>query len=135
VVLVIRQAQMRALEQAALFQQIQSKLERTLPHRTSTFHKRELRSKIEGALSRGRALGFGDDQLLAYTAFEFVFGEEFSRDPKYPWAQRILGNKTMAPANKMQALREAGIFHLAAEAEEAEWAEQHPEKDLNYAAE
>ena len=83
----------------------------------------------------GVHLDCGDDQLLAYTAFELVFGEEFSRDPKYPWAQRILGKKAMAPADKMQALREAGIFHLAAEAEEAEWAEQHPEKDLDYAAE
>jgi hypothetical protein len=125
---------MRALEQAAVSQQIRSKLQRSLPHRTSLLSRRELRTRVEAAISRARAFGLGDDQLLAYTAFELVFGAGFSRAPEYPWAQRILENNTLAAAAKMQALREAGIFHLAAEAEEAEWMAQQQEKEANYAA-
>jgi hypothetical protein len=125
---------MRALEEAALSQQVQSKLQKTLPHRTSALSKRELRTKVETAFSHARAFGMGDDQLLAFTAFELVFGDEFSRDPRYPWAQKILNDRTLSPATKMQSLREAGIFHLAAEAEEAEWSEQQRAREAAYAA-
>ena len=62
--------------------------------------------------------------MLAYAAFELVFGPDFSRDARYPWAQSILQNRALAPVDKMQLLREAGIFHLASEEEAAEQAEQ-----------
>jgi hypothetical protein len=126
---------MRALTESTLAQQIRSKLERALPHRTSGLSKRELRLQVEAAVSRARAFGFGDDQLLAYAAFEIVFGAGFGGDPRYPWAKRILENKSTSAADRMQALREAGIFHLAAVAEEAEWAEQQEKNESERTAE
>ena len=124
----IRQAQMRVLADAALLQQIEAKLQRALPHRTSTLGKQALSTAVRSAATRARGYGLGDDQLLAYAAFELVFGPEFGRDPRLPWAQRILSNAALTATDKMQRLREAGIFHLAAEAEEAEWAEKHAEE-------
>jgi hypothetical protein len=133
-VLVIRQAQMRALEEAALSRQVQSKLQRALPHRTSALSKRELRTKVEQSFSHARSFGLGDDQLLAFTAFELVFGGEFSRDSRFPWAQKILNDRSLSPTDKMQSLREAGIFYLAAEAEEAEWNQRQQDRETAHAA-
>lgn len=118
---------MRVLAEAALFQQVEAKLQRALPHRTSALSKQALSSAVRSAAARARGYGLGDDQLLAYAAFELVFGPEFGRDPDLPWAQRILSDAGLAASAKMQKLREAGIFHLAAQAEEAEWAAKHEE--------
>lgn len=111
---------MRALGEQFLVRQIQTQLEKSLPHRTSVLGKRGLQSAVQGAVTRGRAAGFGDEHLVAYAAIELVFGERFGRDPRYPWAKPILENRELAPAGKMDRLREAAIFQLAAEEEEAE---------------
>jgi hypothetical protein len=122
-VLVIRDAQMRALSEHALYSQVEAGLERALPSRTSLLGRQDLRTAVQGAVSRARNFGLGEEQMLAYAALELVFGEKFSDDPQYGWAKTILASRELGPADKMQKVKEISIFFLAARAEEEEWAE------------
>ena len=116
---------MRALSEHSTLTQIESKLAVIFPDR----NHEELRQALHDAIRRAKAFGFGDEEFLPYAAFELVFGSGFVEDPGFPWAREILANNSLTSSMKMQQLREAGIFHLAREVEESEWAEQHQQDD------
>ena len=120
---------MREMTRELLSDQIMETLEQTLPHRTQPLGRTALRSSVQHAMFRGRQFGFGDEQLTGYAAVELVFGGEFYRDPRHSWAAEILNAHSLGAADKMQKLREAAIFYLAAEAEEAEWAQEQARRE------
>jgi hypothetical protein len=126
---------MRVLSEQALYSQIEAGLERALPDRTSPLPKSDLRAAVQGAVGRARGFGLREEQMLAYAALELVFGEKFAGDSQYPWAGTILANRTLGPAEKMQKLTEASVFHLAAQAEEEEWAEAQAQREAELEAE
>ncbi len=120
---------MREMTRELLLDQVIETLEQALPHRTQPLGRGALRSTVQHAMLRGRQFGLGDEQLTGYAAVELVFGAEFYRDSRHSWAAEILNDHSLGAADKMQKLREAAIFHLAAEAEEAEWAQEQARRE------
>lgn len=123
---------MRTLKESAILREVEARLARMLPQRTAVLGEAGLRTAVREAAARARSFGLTGDQLLAYAAFEFVFGSDFSRNPRYPWAEAILRESALPPAERMQKLREAGIFFLAAEEEALERGAMQAAEEAEY---
>lgn len=81
-------------------------------------------------MKRARNREFTRDDLLPYLAMEICFGEAFE-DPANEWARQALRGPS---AGRMQRLRRAGIFRLAARVErerrqQAAWAEAERDEE------
>lgn len=120
---------MREMTRELLLYQVMETLEQVLPHRTQPLGRDALWSTVQHAIVRARQFGLGDEQLTGYAAAELVFGAEFYHDARYSWAAEILQDHSLRAADKLQKLRETAIFRLAAEAEQAEWAQEQARRE------
>jgi hypothetical protein len=109
----IRAEQMRALTDANIPSAIEAMMLKQFPLHCEKLGADGCRQTIREALSRGRALGFESLQLPAYVALEFAFGDDFSTNSDYPWAQEILRDLSLVSKQRMKRLRSKAISHLA----------------------
>ncbi len=109
----IRAEQMRALTDASMPSAIEAMMLEQFPVHCEKLGTKGCRQTVREALSRGRELGFESLQLPAYVALEFAFGEDFSTNFEYPWAQEILHDPSLVSEQRMKRLRSEAIYYLA----------------------
>jgi hypothetical protein len=119
--LTIRNEQLAVLAEQALRRDLEGRLARAFPQRCAALGPGELGSRVRGAIERGRRYGLKPRHLIAFAGFELVFGEAAADAPGNEWAAAILRDKTFGVDARIQKLREAAIFRVARESEEAEW--------------
>lgn len=128
--LIIRPPQMRALREAFLTEWLHAELKKLFPKACAARGPAGLERFVTEGVRRAREREFTRDDLLPYLAMEICFGEAFLEDPANEWARQALRGPAV---RRMQRLRRAGIFRLAARVErerrqKAAWAEA--ERDL-----
>jgi hypothetical protein len=129
--LIIRDAQMRVLKDAFLLEWVRAELKRLFPKRCATEGPAGLNRFISEGLSRAHRLEMTRNDLLPYLSMEICFGEAFLDDPANGWARQALEGPL---SGRMQRLRRAGIYRLAARVErerrqEAAWAEARAQQE------
>jgi len=129
--LTIRPAQMRVLQEAFLIEWLHAELKKLFPKECAARGPAGLERFVSGGVKRARDREFTRDDLLPYLAMEICFGEAFLEDPANEWARQALHGPS---AGRMQRLRRAGIFRLAARVErerrqQAAWAEAERDEE------
>ena len=100
--LVIRAAQMAALEQARWDAFVDTACAYASAHWP---HEPEPRARVERALARGRGHGLvAEFDLLRWVGLDLALGADFERDPARPWAAEVLGARAYAPGPKVDLL-------------------------------
>jgi hypothetical protein len=111
--LTIRDAQIQHLQKVPVRAWLLRTLCELLPDATASWASVELGLFVDRSVSRGKALGFGHDDLLAWVALEFALGERFEDRPENGWAAAILSDRSLRRADAIQQLREQAILRLA----------------------
>ena len=114
--MIIRPDQMRVLAEEAMrrFENRALKHLRThFPDQFEALGESSVREAIRYGLDRAGSYGFEyEDEVGWYIDLMFLFGREFDRDPKIPWAADILGDPELfLPGMKAEALLEAACEH------------------------
>ena len=109
--LVIRQQQIEAF--AALDAEFEDRAVRilrdVLPEIPVEIPDLEIRSVLRaGALNAAEYGIEGEENVIQYTAFMFLFGFEFDEDPELPWARAILEEDGFTEADKIDLLYQMG---------------------------
>lgn len=115
--LIIRQEQMKVLEDEMLCRWIRDYLTACYPERASHFQPSPLiefvRKRVLDARKRGFAAG---QHLRKYAHVAFLLGGDFASAPDLPWARKILENPDYHdPGARLRALEDAAIQHLKQE--------------------
>jgi len=73
-----------------------------------------LRERITRGVDAADACGVRKEyDVVRYIDLMFVLAEDFDKNPRYPWAARILGDKVLGPTTKMDRLYERAQRELA----------------------
>jgi hypothetical protein len=123
---------MRVLQEAFLIEWLHAELKKLFPKECAARGPAGLERFVAEGVKRAREREFTRDNLLPYLAMEICFGEAFLEHPENEWARQALRGPS---AGRMQRLRRAGIFRLAARVErerrqQAAWAEAARDKEL-----
>ncbi|HUA61805.1 MAG TPA: hypothetical protein VML19_23825 [Verrucomicrobiae bacterium] len=114
--LIIRSAQLQALEDRQLEQAALDRAPRFFPELCRGLGK-ELGPTIRKAVRKARGYGFAaQSDALQFVYLALLFGGDFDQDPNLPWAQRVLSDKD--PAHRpfrASRLYESALRHLRAE--------------------
>jgi hypothetical protein len=135
--LIIRAAQMRVLEEAFLIEWVRAELKKLFPKQCAAKGPAGLRRFISEGQARAHRLELTRNDLLPYLSMEICFGEAFLDDPADGWARQALEGPL---SGRMQRLRRAGIYRLAARVErerrqQAAWAEARAQQEAEEEAE
>jgi hypothetical protein len=110
--LVIRDAQLRAMARAALPDWITKHLRQFFPRQCAALGEAGLRERVHEGVSRAVVYGFTTEvQISQYVDLMFVFGADFDTDPALSWPQPLLSDPTLPAALRMERLLEAGRRH------------------------
>jgi hypothetical protein len=103
-VLIIRDAQFTALEEASLAGWLQKHLDQHFPQLRASYPGEKYRLFIRDAIARARARGLTQgSQVVHWVNLMAAFGQRFDEDQRYPWVSAIL-NGSGNPSAKLQAL-------------------------------
>src|ERR1035438_10813732 len=95
--MLIRSEQMTALSNAltnTFESDMVSHLNRCFPPQCAVLGEEEVRNTIRYGLQRSRGYGITSSrEVCRYVDLMMVFGRDFDRDPKLPWAAAILNGK------------------------------------------
>ena len=108
---IIRPAQMRVLEEEFLLQWLHAQVRGLFPKECAALGPGGLGRFVSAGVKRARDCEFTRDDLLPYLSLEICYGEAFLEEE---WARQAMSGPS---AGRMQRLRRAGIFRLAARAE------------------
>lgn len=112
--LVIRNEQMRAFEDAQFIEWLRQHLSRFFPERCLELGPETVSNTIADGLARARARGFQEPaDLCRFLDLMFAFGLQFDRDESYPWASELLNAPEITnPTERMDLLIAAAKAHL-----------------------
>jgi hypothetical protein len=113
--LLIRQEQMRILT-APLFEQfVRQGIDHIHKHFADQFAslgEASVRAAVLHAVERAESHGFSRDaDVLVYLTLMFVFGRDFDRDPRFPWASKALAEPRKSAAFRMSRLKTLALSH------------------------
>lgn len=113
--LVIRKTQLDALG-AHVTRRFENRLvdhlRRSFPGQTASETDEGLRSICSYGRERARHHGFRSQRdICRYINLMLVFGRDFDRDPRHPWARRTLAKKGLGPTLLMSRLHAAALRH------------------------
>lgn len=108
---------MNALTQSFRTQWLKTEIERLYPEECAGLGRKGVSRLVADAVRRATGYGFTHHDHLSYLALEMCFGESFIEKQEFAWARTAMQGPA---AGKMQRLRRAAIFHLAALAEREE---------------
>jgi hypothetical protein len=135
--LIIRDAQMRVLADAFLVEWVRNELKKLFPKQCAAKGPPGLGRFISEGLARAHRLELTRNDLLPYLSLEMCFGEAFLDDPANGWARQALEGPL---SGRVQRLRRAGIYRLAARVErerrqQAAWEEARAQQEAERQAE
>lgn len=79
----------------------------------------KLTTVVDQGLSRAKSHGFeAEEDVELYFDIMFSLAFDFDTDPKFPWAQEILGTTNLSPEEKLKALADGAAKVLQAEEED-----------------
>lgn len=115
--LIIRDRQIDALVAARrreFLQRLVRMLRRHWPGECAALGAAGVRRRVEGALALAARYGIdGEAHLARLLNVTMALGEDFDRDPRYPWAAVVLEEEAFAPRHKVQRLCELTADVLA----------------------
>jgi hypothetical protein len=109
----IRDKQMKVLADALLPAWLDIKLRELFPEECAVVGPSGWTRLIEEGIRRARVMGFGPDQFLPYLSLEVCFGAGFRENPENDWARQAWADGQGSPAERVERLRRAAIFHIA----------------------
>jgi hypothetical protein len=115
-VLVIRDDQIRAMNNILLRRWMLDHLRRHFPDHCSGMGQRALRRAISDGIATAHSHGFVNEaDCCRYVDMTFVLGRNFDTDPALPWAADILSDRSITDASmRIEMLHEAACEHLRA---------------------
>ncbi|MFT3857480.1 MAG: hypothetical protein QM742_08290 [Aquabacterium sp.] len=118
--LVIRNPQMRAFEEAAFAEWLMRHLHRHFPQQCQAMGPARLQQHVEASLERARSFGFDRPaDLCRFVDLTMTFGADFAHDAALPWAAELLSAADIPdPGTRMDLLVAAAARHLNAHAED-----------------
>ena len=118
--LVIRDGQMRAMEEAQFLGWLRKHLQRFFPERCVEVGELQLARIIAEGVHRAHEYGFrAPPDVCRFLDFMFAFGVDFDRDESLPWASELLHALEITdPAERMDLLVVEAKAHLARSAVE-----------------
>jgi hypothetical protein len=111
--LVLREAQLRAMHKAMADRQLDRLMEHAWRHFPDVAAQlgTELREVVARAVQRARSYGFSRQrETCKYLNLELRFGRDFDSDPGCAWAHTLLASALPGPA-KMERLYRAALEH------------------------
>lgn len=135
--LIIRAAQIRVLDEAFLIEWLRAELKKLFPKQCGAKGPAGLNRFVSAGIARAHQLELTRNDLLPYLSMEMCFGEAFLDDRANGWARQALEGPL---SGRMQRLRRAGIYRLAARVErerrqQAAWAEARAQQEVERQAE
>lgn len=117
--LVIRNEQMRSIEEARFLEWLKQHLTRFFPERCHELGPEAASRTIADGLARARSYGFREPaDLCRFLDLMFAFGLDFERDESFPWASELLHAPEITnPTERMDLLTAAAKAHLTSAAQ------------------
>jgi hypothetical protein len=104
---------------AALIDSFESRMlehvRRHFPVHAGKLTEAKARSVIRDGMARSVAYGIVSERgVCTFIDLMVAFGEDFDRNPRYPWAREILiGLDLKSPATRIDRLHDRALFYLA----------------------
>ena len=89
-------------------------LRKFFPQHCKALHERGIRDVIQHAIRRAASYGIVTERdVCKYTDLVFAFDRDFDRDPKLPWAARVLGDPELTdPTERVNRLFDEALWHV-----------------------
>ena len=115
--MIIRDAQIKALEQAAVENfalEMANHCREFSPYLTKTLNDEQLETAISHGIKKAESYGFDQrGPVRFYLDLMIVFGSSFDTDPQYPWTAEILAQiEEMSQIQRSEALHEKTTDYL-----------------------
>ncbi len=118
--LTIRAEQIHALQDALSRRWLEQHLRASYPEQCKGISSHEFHEFLRVQMKRARGYGFlTDNQIRRYVHVAFLLGGDFDRNPDCEWAQVILLERGVTARRRAEALQNAVLRHLEAQASAA----------------
>jgi hypothetical protein len=108
--LIVREAQVQALQRAALPVWIASHLAHFFPLQCAVLGEAGLRERVREGIARAASHGFKTEvQISQYLDLMFAFGHDFDTDSTLSWPQPILAGEDIPAELRMERLIDAAL--------------------------
>jgi hypothetical protein len=100
----------------AFRRRLEAQLRTHWPAEASVLGDEGVRARVALAESRSAQYGItADADVACFLNLLMALGPDFDVDPRYPWAEALLGEPAMAAARKVQRMCELALDELRAE--------------------